>query len=290
MKILMILLLPFYLYATTIALQILGSGGPEFSMRASSSYLIWVDGKARVMVDMGGGSFLRFTQSKAEIKDLKVIALTHLHIDHSADLPLFMKAGFFTERKEKLPILGTSSKGDFPDIYTFLTRFFGAEGVYAYMQDILTPKSESFQIEGILRDQKHREMQLGVIKIGSVGVHHGPVPSLAYAFEIAGKKIVFTGDTSGDGHALVELAKGADYLVAHHAISQHAGKLARQLHMTPAKIGQIAKAAGVKHLVLSHRMKRTYGKENESEALIRAYYKGDIIWAEDMMKIQLTRE
>lgn len=39
-----------------IALQVLGSGGPELQdKRASSSYLIWQDGKARVLIDSGGG-------------------------------------------------------------------------------------------------------------------------------------------------------------------------------------------------------------------------------------------
>ena len=42
-------------------LQVLGSGGPEITdQRASSGYLVWHNGKARVLVDMGGGSLLRF--------------------------------------------------------------------------------------------------------------------------------------------------------------------------------------------------------------------------------------
>jgi len=49
------------IFAQSISLQILGSGGPEFSQRASSSYIIWVDGKVKVLVDAGGGAFLRFS-------------------------------------------------------------------------------------------------------------------------------------------------------------------------------------------------------------------------------------
>lgn len=38
-------------------LQVLGSGGPELTDgRASSSYLVWQDGRARILVDMGPGS------------------------------------------------------------------------------------------------------------------------------------------------------------------------------------------------------------------------------------------
>jgi hypothetical protein len=50
--------------AQGVALQVLGSGGPELQdQRASSSYLVWDDGRARVLVDAGGGSALRFAES-----------------------------------------------------------------------------------------------------------------------------------------------------------------------------------------------------------------------------------
>ena len=40
-----------------VAVQVLGSGGPELQdKRACSSYLIWRDGVPRVLVDSGGGS------------------------------------------------------------------------------------------------------------------------------------------------------------------------------------------------------------------------------------------
>jgi len=71
-----------------IALQVLGSGGPEAQQgRASAGYLVWLDGKARVLVDLGGGSFARFGASGARFADLDLIALTHLHADHATDLP-----------------------------------------------------------------------------------------------------------------------------------------------------------------------------------------------------------
>jgi hypothetical protein len=44
-----------------VAVQVLGSGGPRTNGdRASSSYLLWIGSQARVLVDMGGGAFLRF--------------------------------------------------------------------------------------------------------------------------------------------------------------------------------------------------------------------------------------
>ena len=71
-----------------VAVQVLGSGGPELQdKRASSSYLVWQDGRARVLIDAGGGSALRFGESGAKMSQLDVILFTHFHVDHSADFP-----------------------------------------------------------------------------------------------------------------------------------------------------------------------------------------------------------
>jgi ribonuclease BN (tRNA processing enzyme) len=136
MKFILLFIAPFIIYAQSLSLEILGSGGPEFSKRASSSYIIWIDNKAKVLIDAGGGAFLRFSQANAKIEDLELMALTHLHIDHSADLPAFMKAGYFSQRTKALPIVGTPKGGDFPIIETFGEGLFGKSGVYAYREDI----------------------------------------------------------------------------------------------------------------------------------------------------------
>lgn len=106
-------------------------------------------------------------------------------------------------------------------------------------------------------------------------------------FSKGGKKIVFAGDTSAESEKLINLAHKVDYLVVHHAIAQHAGHYAKELHITPKRIGEVAAKAQVKNLVLSHRMKRTYSSEKKSLELIRKNYKGNIIWAEDLMKIKV---
>lgn len=278
---------PLIVSAQSITLQILGSGGPEFSKRASSSYIIWVDGKAKVLVDVGAGSFLRFAESKAQIEDLEFIALTHLHIDHAADLPAFMKAGYFSQRNKVLPILGTTSAGDFPTITDYLDRLFGPKGAYAYMHDILSAKSDSFQIKPIMFTQDYSSKNFGEIIVGTVGVNHGPIPAIAYCITIRGKKIVFAGDTSANSEKLINLAHGADYLVVHHAIPQDAGHIAKRLHITPKRIGEVAALAKVKNVVLSHRMKRTYKTEAQSLTLIKEHFKGQVIWAEDLLSIKV---
>ena len=51
-----------------VAVQILGSGGPRINPdRASASYLLWVGADAKILVDMGGGAYLRFGQARQSL-------------------------------------------------------------------------------------------------------------------------------------------------------------------------------------------------------------------------------
>jgi ribonuclease BN (tRNA processing enzyme) len=85
-----------------IAVQVLGSGGPELQdKRASSSYLVWQDGRARILVDAGGGSALRFGESGAQMSQLDVILFSHYHVDHNGDFPALIKSSWFEDRKRR---------------------------------------------------------------------------------------------------------------------------------------------------------------------------------------------
>ncbi len=98
-----------------VELQVLGSGGPELEdKRASSSYLLWQDGRPRILVDSGGGSALRFGQSGAQVAQLDAILFSHLHIDDSGDFAALIKSSYFEERDRELPVYGPLGNADFP--------------------------------------------------------------------------------------------------------------------------------------------------------------------------------
>lgn len=286
MKKLLLLCLPFLLIASDISVQVLGSGGPETTQRASSSYLIKRDGKALVLIDFGGGSFLRFSQAKAKIEDLEAMLCTHLHIDHVVDLPALMKAGYFSERLRSLPLIGPDANDYFPGFNEYIQLQFGKNGAYRYMSDILSQESDSFSIIPY-EVSAYTNFDFNGVKITAVPVKHGVVPTLAFRIDIDGKKIVFSADTAAHTDTLEKLSVDADILIAHHAIPQHGYNHARELHMTPERIAQIAAVAKPKILVLSHRMKRTYGSEKESTDIIKKDYTGKLIWAEDLLSINL---
>lgn len=267
-------------------LQVLGSGGPEITDgRASTGYLIWQEGKARILVDMGGGSLMRFEQSGARLDDLDMILLTHLHVDHSADLPYLIKASYFTDRDRDLPIYGPTGNALMPATTRFVVNLFGPQGAYRYLASYLDG-TESYRL--IAKDVNatgkapQRVITTEKYRVSAVSVHHGPIPALAYRVDMAGHSIVFSGDMNNDNDTLAGLATGADLLVAHHAIPEQTGKVARNLHMPPSVIGDIAARAKVKQLVLSHRMARTFGHEEETTRLIAARYPGPLTFAEDL--------
>jgi ribonuclease BN (tRNA processing enzyme) len=278
-----------------VALQVLGSGGPELQdKRASTSYLIWRAGVARVLVDSGGGSALRFGESGALMSDLDVILLTHLHVDHTADLTALVKSSFFEERRRTLPVYGPDGNQSFPSTTRFIkTLFASPNGAYQYLSDFVTPAAaDTYLLEAHdVVPGVHEVRQIyatGGTRIFATRVIHGGVPAIAYRVEIDNVSIAFSGDTNGNNGNLERLAHNVNLFVAHNAVPEGAAGVERSLHMPPSVIGKIASTAAVEQLVLSHRMLRTLGHEAQSLAAIRSSYSGAVTFADDLQCFQVT--
>ncbi|MCW8870855.1 MAG: MBL fold metallo-hydrolase [Proteobacteria bacterium] len=278
-----------------IQAQVLGSGGPQIDDgRSSSSHLIWVDGKATVLVDAGAGSYNNFSQAKADFNDLKAILLTHLHVDHSADLPAFIKGSYFTGRQDDLPVYGPQGNDMMPDIQQYMQQLFGEKGAYQYLSNyLIDDQQSSYKVKPnsvSLSPKQAQYVQLGDdILAHSIGVHHGPISAVAWRVQIGDCRITFSGDMSNDYDSLKSLAHKSDVLVANNAIPENAPKQAQNLHMTPTEIGQIAQQAKVKKLVLAHFMKASDAVKEDSVKLIKKQYQGPVELAEDMMVISFKK-
>lgn len=279
--------------ADRVSLQVLGSGGPEFTdNRASSSYLIKLDNRARILLDTGAGSGINFEKSGAKIEDLDAILFSHLHVDHSADLPAFIKASFFTPRRSDLLIYGPAGNRVMPSTTTFIRRNFGPQGSYSYLQNFVEPDQRSaYKIQ--TTDVPLTPLEISNYTLNddfslqAIPVNHGPIAATAWRVNIAGCSISFTGDMSNQYDTFSTLAKGSDIIVAHNAVPESAFGVAARLHMLPSDIGKIAGETNPQKLVISHRMNRSLGKEAQTEAEIRKQYNGDIIFANDLDIIQL---
>ena len=109
-----------------LSVMVLGSGGPAAiaSNRASAGYVVFTDDKPRILMDAGGGTFQRLLASGVNVKDLDIILLSHLHIDHTGDLSSIVKAAYFHSRAANLdPDIPQS----FPPGRTAAFRIFGPD-------------------------------------------------------------------------------------------------------------------------------------------------------------------
>jgi len=274
-------------------IQILGSGGPQVNpARASAGYLVWIDGRARALIDAGGGVFLRFGQAGARIEDLDVVVLTHLHVDHSTDFPALLKAGYFSPRRRALPVLGPTGQGQFPGLQNWLGALLASPaGAYHYLAGYLDGSDGLFRLDSREIDAAGREPQavfeVPGLKLEAIGVAHGSVPALGLLATIKGHRVAFSGDQNGHNPAFGRMIEGADLLVMDYAIPEDAGGVAAALHARPSEIAALAANSHVNRLVLSHLMPRSERVLGASLDIIRETYGGALTVARDLMCVPL---
>src|SRR5579862_9581607 len=129
-----------------VELLVLGSGGPGAQGRASSAYIISIDGAPRILIDAGPGSFTRLGEAHVDLDALGVVLLTHLHVDHAAELPGIIKARAVSAgHPVHFDVFGPTGRAAdkdvpaFPSTRRFMSLLFGSDGVFAYLKDFAAP-------------------------------------------------------------------------------------------------------------------------------------------------------
>ena len=238
-----------------VTVQVLGSGGPAIKReRASASYLLWIDDQAKMLVDMGGGTYLRFGQSQAKFTDLALAAVSHLHPDHVSDLPALLWGGRQI-RKEPLRIVGPSGNDAAPSFETFLSRQFNPKtGAFQVLGSTVTNSPGEFHLDVGMADVTKSEpttvFEGHDLRVTAFGIPHANIPTLAYRVLTHGVSVVFSSDQNGSNPRFVDFAKGANALIMHLAIAASAPP--SPLHAAPAVVGRIAQEAKVGRLIVSH--------------------------------------
>jgi ribonuclease BN (tRNA processing enzyme) len=284
---------------TTLPLEVLvlGSGGPGATGRAGSSYLVFVDGIARILVDAGPGSFARLGEAKASLSDTDIVLITHLHIDHAGELPGLFKARAVSSSGPIAfsvwgPIGSPRHLQDayFPSTSQFVQLLFGPKGAFAYLSDFSAPMSvQAHDIPAPSNALPHPIFKQGDLEITAIAGHHGDAPAVIYRIDHAGKSVTFSGDIDAKGlPALRTIAKATDLLVFNCVVLDPPGSPAilYTLHTPPHAIGQLAKDAGIHNLLLSHlspAIEQTHDKVLES---IHQSYTGSIAFAKDGLRIR----
>ena len=226
--------------------------------RASTSYLLWIDGRSRLVVDMGGGAFLRFGQAEAKLTDVSLAAMSHFHPDHVADLPALLWLSNFT-RKDPLPLVGPTGNPQVPGVEEFLARLFDAKnGAFQVLGTSMgAPQVPNvgggvkLQVAGvdISKNEPVTVFDRDGMTVTALPIPHGNIPALAYRVQTRGVSIVFSTDQTGTNPRFVDFARGANVLIMHMAI---AAGTTNALHAAPAVVGRIAQEAGVGRLIVSH--------------------------------------
>ncbi len=245
---------------------ILGSGtAVPHPRRGSAGNMVRHPG-CTLLVDAGLGTLQKLAALGVSPAEVDVVAFTHLHLDHTAELAplLFSLRNAGIGRRKALTILGAPG---FRDFHEQLRRTYGswvdAEGYSLLVEEISS-----------------RPVALGPLVLSAVPVSHTP-QSVAFRVEEAetGKVIGFSGDTDVCP-GIVTAVRDAD--VAVFECSFPDGYKVKG-HLTPSEAGELAAAARVRKLVLTH----FYPECEEADILgqCRKTYSGEIILAEDLLRV-----
>ncbi|MGO4884139.1 MAG: MBL fold metallo-hydrolase [Bryobacteraceae bacterium] len=287
-------LCPAYLHASSakpaMEVVVLGSGGPRAFGRAGSSYILVLDGKPRILVDAGPGAFLRIGELNLDLAAVDTVLLTHLHIDHSGDLPAFFNDRALTsDGPITYRIFGPDGAGLFPKTSRFVDLLVGNDGAFAYQKTFGSP--ESFTVRDLaisLNSPLTKIVDDHGLVVEEIATHHGDCPSVAYRITYRNVSAVFSGDMDRSALPnLVQLAKSADLLIFNCAVLDPPGSPSQlyDLHTPPKKIGEAARASGVKSLLLSHTAPDVEGQESAVRKSIRASFAGPVAFAHDKLRV-----
>ena len=244
----------------TTELVLLGTAAAPMPVkgRAGISSALVVDGRVFV-IDCGRGSPSAFADAELDFNRLEAVFITHLHADHTGDLPGMLlypwgaRVGdqgplppirvYGPSRPDALPIGDTAFHREttiHPDRPAPGTADL-VESIlagYAYHLNVM-PLDARMPDAGQLARATNIPTPVatvgdgrssvvvddGVVRVTAVAVTHGhAVPALAYRFDTARASVVFSGDTTVN-EDLIALAQGADILV--HSVAD-LGYLERQ--------------------------------------------------------------
>ncbi len=280
-------------------LTILGSGSPEaYARRASSGYLIEV-GSDRILFDCGGGVFDNLLRSQRLPSIITHIVFSHLHSDHMMDYARLVHASW-DEGGKPIKVFGP------PPMKIISQGYFGSDGVLAHD---LRARTELPQSQEVWRSRggvvprpwpapEVKEIMPGDTIEGNgwriqscTAPHAQPfLECMAFALTHRGKKFVYSGD-AGLCPEIETLAKNANLLL--HWCYRLDGEVVSpgmaSAAPTPMEIGEMAKRAGVRSLILTHFRKHMDDPEHHDKSIKKASeaFGKTITIAEDLQQIEI---
>jgi ribonuclease Z len=277
-------------------LVFLGTAGSSPTGRRSPTALLLRRGGDRLLIDCAEGTQRQLMKSNVGLLDFREVFLTHYHADHYLGLPGMLKT--FALRGRDLPITIYGPRG-LTELFSALRRIFG-KLTYPYELVELQPgdvldrgeyRIVTFKVMhgvpalGYALVEEPRPGRFDVSTADALGVPPGPergrlqsgeaialhdgtvvTPAQVLGAPRAGRKVLVTGDTA-PSLSYLDLAEGAEVLVHEATFCEDERERAQETsHSTAREAAQVAAAAGVKLLALTHLSSRYFGPEILREA------------------------
>ncbi|MBT3941518.1 MAG: MBL fold metallo-hydrolase [Chloroflexi bacterium] len=266
--------------------------------RAGGGVLVQTGG-LNLQIDAGRATAMRLAAVDVRPADLDGVFLTHHHSDHLQglddlvfsrwiDMSLRGEAG----AKIRLPVIAPD--GPLADFLEHLLD--------PWREDIKVRKADMGREDGpemnLTLFEASRALEpvweLGDVRVLATRVQHDPViPSVGYRIESPDGVVAITGDTTVCDEVGL-LAEGADVLVHEAMLSEAVIGTPREsimhYHSDSVGIGETAKSAGVKSLMLTHMIPAPDAIENgvaRYEAAVRSGgFTGSLVVGEDLDRVE----
>lgn len=186
---------------------------------ACPGYLISHMG-TNVLLDCGTGVLAHLLE-RITLKELHAIVLSHLHFDHVSDILPMTYALAGSGRSEPVPLIAPTEP--------------------APIRELFDARVYSVREPG--------EMTIGALTLSFRPGRH-PVPAYIVSVRSEDARLVYTGDTNTHP-VLADFFESADLLLADAGLLE-ADWAEQKPHLSAARCGKLARAAGVKRLLLTH--------------------------------------
>lgn len=239
-----------------LAVRILGcSGSYAAAGGACTGYLVQSTG-TNVWLDCGPGTLANL-QEFAALADLDAIVLTHAHPDHWLELPVIANALEWYEPRDRLPVYSNAH------MFAEARELIG-QSISTVFDWKIVDTTETVTIG----DQQWRFDETD---------HY--VPTFATRIDAEGSSLVFSSDTgpSFSLQGFVDRAGPIDMALLESTFLDRVGNEGI-LHLSATEAGEMAAAAGVTRLVLTHQAPREERPAHVDAA--RAVFGGDVALAE----------
>jgi ribonuclease BN (tRNA processing enzyme) len=282
--------------ASKTRLILLGTGGgprPRKNVCASAQVIIVND--FAYVIDCGNGVANQLARAEVPLTSLRHVFITHHHSDHNADYGNLLLLAWEAGLQHSVDAWGPPPLNKMTQLFLEMNAT-NIEARISYEERVpLEPLIHTHEITAggkLTADEK--------MTVSCALVDHPPMKhAFAFRFDSADRSIVISGDTR-PCDALVALAKGADVLVHEALYPPAVDRIAARVtnakrlkesiinhHTSAEDAGRVAKAAGVKTLVLSHLVPADDPSITDQmwiEAAQRAFT-GRIIVGKDLMEI-----